>query len=98
MDYHLQAAWYTDGYERASAAAGQPVRVLGFIFLAIENEWPHLTNAIMLDDAGIEAGRRVYRAALDKYVECRRSGVWPDYGHDVKIISLPQWKENESHE
>jgi hypothetical protein len=86
MDYHLQAAWYTDGYQIASGK-----KVLGFIFLAIADAYPHLANPLMLDEDSMSAGRRMYRRALDTYAECDRTGSWPGYGNDVKLISLPAW-------
>jgi hypothetical protein len=86
MAYHLQAAWYTDGYQIASGK-----RVLAFIFLAIADEYPHLANPMMLDEDSIAVGRRMYRRALDTYAECTRTGSWPGHGNDVKLIALPKW-------
>jgi hypothetical protein len=86
MSYHLQDAWYSDGYQIASGK-----KVLGFIFLAIADEYPHLANPMMLDDDSRAVGRRMYRRALDTYAECSRTGSWPGYSNDVKLISLPAW-------
>lgn len=86
MKYPLQAALYSDGY---AAATGK--RVLAFIFLVISDDWPHLANAVMLDEASLAAGRAQYRRALDAYAECRRTGVWPGHGSDVKVVTLPRW-------
>lgn len=86
MSYHLQAAWYTDGYQIASGK-----KVLGFIFLAIADDYPHLANPMMLDDEALDVGRRMYRRALNSYAECERTGTWPGHGNDVKLISLPAW-------
>jgi hypothetical protein len=90
MDYHLQAALYTDGYQHASGK-----KVLGFIFLAIADEYPHLANPIMLDEDSMSVGRRMYRRALNTYAECERTGTWPGHGNDVKLISLPAWAKKD---
>lgn len=84
--YDVQAAYYTDGYAKASGK-----EVLGFIFLAVETEWPFASNAFMLDEDSLEAGRVKYRANLRIYAECLRTGKWPGYSTGIDIIRLPQW-------
>ena len=83
--YHRQAAFYTDGYEAATA-----VQVMGFIFVAMETEWPFKANALMLGADDIQLGRNEYRALLERYAECRATGLWPGYGEDIELISLPR--------
>lgn len=84
--YHVQDAFYSDGY---AAAAG--VDVMGFVFVAVETEWPFAANALMLDDRSREQGRTDYRRNLNTYAECRRNGMWPGYGDRVQLIDLPSW-------
>ena len=84
--YHVQDAFYTDGY---AIAAG--VDVMGFVFIAVESEWPYQAQALMLDAKSREQGRADYRRNLDKYAECRRSGQWPGYSDQVQLIKLPSW-------
>lgn len=84
--YHLQAAWYSDGYERAT---GQ--RVHGFVFAAVESAWPHAAAAYMLDDQALDRARAENRRLLDLYAECRRTGVWPGYQQSIQPLSLPAW-------
>ena len=84
--YHAQDAFYSDGY---SIASGKTVH--GFIFLAVETEWPYAANALMLDEAGKEQGRRDYRRNLDTYAECRKTNIWPGYSNEIQIIQLPNW-------
>ena len=85
-DYHLQAAWYSDGY---TLTTGNPV--LGFVFGAVESAWPHAAAAYMLDDAGLDKARAENRRLLDLYAECKRTGVWPGYQASIQAISLPAW-------
>lgn len=84
--YHVQDAFYSDGYALATG-----VDVMGFVFIAVESEWPYEANALMLDDDAREQGRNDYRRNLNTYAECRRTGQWPGYGQDVKRIDLPRW-------
>lgn len=87
--YHVQDAFYTDGY---AAASGRPV--LGFVFVAVETEYPFAANAVMLDDLGKEAGRAAYRFDMSTYSECVRTGRWPGYSDQIEIVSLPAWATN----
>lgn len=84
--YHVQDAFYSDGYGLASGKT-----VHGFIFLAVETEWPYAANALMLDDTGRDQGRRDYRRNLNTYAECRTTGIWPGYSDQIEIITLPAW-------
>lgn len=91
MDYFMQAAWYSDGYALASGK-----KVLAFIFLVVSDDYPYLASAMMPDDESIEAGRRKYRRGLDSYAACLKSGVWPGYSHDIKLISMPAWAKEQT--
>lgn len=84
--YQRQDAFYTDGYAQAAG-----VDVLGFVFLAVETEWPYAAAAYMLDDQSRDAGRAEYRRLLALYAECDRADVWPAYSAAIEPISLPAW-------
>lgn len=84
--YHVQAAYYSDGF---TAASGK--RVLAFIFVCVESEWPYAASATMLDELSTEQGRTEYRDDLRVYAECLRTGRWPGYGAGIHTISLPNW-------
>jgi hypothetical protein len=89
MNYDMQAAWYTDGYEAATRK-----KVLAFLFLAIESDYPHQCNVMQLDAESLQVGRSKYRRALDQYAQCKALGSWPSYGNAVKLITLPAWAKN----
>jgi exodeoxyribonuclease VIII len=93
LGYHLAAAWYSDGFEKAT---GQ--RVHGFVFAAVESDWPHVAMPYMLGDDVLAAARREYRRLLNRYAECKRTGVWPGYGSAVQLINLPKWANLEGNE
>jgi hypothetical protein len=86
MLYHLQDALYTEGYAAAAA-----LEVLGFVFIAVETEWPYAACSFMLDDQAREKGRALARTLLSKYAECERTGVWPGYADGIELVSLPRW-------
>jgi exodeoxyribonuclease VIII len=91
--YHLQAAWYSDGYE---AATGQ--RVHGFVFAAVESAWPHPAAAYMLGDDVLDKARAENRRLLNLYAECKRTGTWPGYPAGISHINLPRWANLETTE
>ncbi len=90
FDYHLQAAWYSDGYELATGK-----KVHGFVFAAVESTWPHAAAAYMLDDVVLDKARAKNRQLLDLYAECKRTGDWPGYPTEIQPITLPAWAMKE---
>lgn len=84
--YHVQDAFYSDGWE---AAGGGEVEA--FIFIAVESEAPYLFQIYELDIADKQQGRDIYRTALRRYADCRRTGIWPGYGSGVQNITRPKW-------
>ena len=86
LDYHLQAAWYSDGYEQATGK-----KVHGFVFAAAEKAWPCAAAAYMLGDDVLDKARAENRRLLNLYAECKRTGVWPGYAPQISLINLPRW-------
>lgn len=84
--YHMQAAWYSDGWKQA---AGRDV--LGFVFGAVESAWPHVAAPYMLDDDAISKGRAECRRLLGTYAECLEADHWPAYTDAIQTITLPAW-------
>lgn len=84
--YDLQAAWYSDGLERATGK-----RVHGFVFGAVESSWPHSACAYMLGDDVLDRARKENRRLLNLYAECKRTNNWPGYGAGIQQINLPAW-------
>ncbi len=83
--YHVQDAFYSDGYAHASGEATN-----GFLFLFISTaiecgRYP--VRIFQLDQEAKMIGRYAYQANLRTYAECMESGVWPG----VEELSLPAW-------
>lgn len=94
--YDVQAAMYSDGWEFATRQ-----RVHGFVFAAVEKEYPFAAAAYMLDDDTIEKARKVYRRDLNRYDECRQSNTWPGYSPDpnaIQLLTMPAWHNKETAE
>jgi len=85
--YARQDAMYSEGY---TLAAQTPV--LGFLFLAVESDWPYAASVSMLDDDSKDAGHHEYRRALEVYAECKQANRWPAYSTGVEVVRLPAWK------
>lgn len=84
--YHVQQAYYLDGVR---AIRGEEPEA--FVFLVVETSPPYGINICVLDQDSVDLGRAAYKADLQRYIECRQSGHWPSYSHDIKVISLPKW-------
>lgn len=91
--YHVQAAWYSDGYAKASG-----LTVRGFVFAAVETDFPHLPAAYMLDDESIDQGRSDYRRNLETYAECLACGIWPGYEKEIQLTRIPNWAFDQDEE
>lgn len=83
--YHQQSAWYLDGLHK-SGWEGRD-----FLFVTVSVNAPYLVSVIRLDDAAIQKGRELNQLALERYVECQLSGLWPGHGYGIHTISLPSW-------
>lgn len=90
MGYLHTAAWYIDGYE---AATGR--KVYGYVFAAVEHEWPHVAAPYMVPDDLLDRARAENRRMLNRYAECKRSGIWPGYSDGISLITLPAWAMRE---
>jgi len=84
--YHVQAAFYSDGYKQA---LGEMPR--GFSFLAIEKEPPYLSACYVATTAMVARGRMDYQRDLDTYARCLETGIWPGLTRGVTEIDLPKW-------
>lgn len=83
--YHWQAAMYTD------AAKAEFSDDFLFVFIAVENKAPFGVAVYLLSSEFIEVGRKAYKSALAKVLECRKSGVWPCYSESALELPAPQW-------
>lgn len=84
--YHVQDAFYSEGFGRAAG-----VDVLGFVFVAVETEWPFAASAVMLDEPGKRQGAIDMRRDLATYAACLKANDWPGHGAAIHQVSMPAW-------
>lgn len=84
--YHLQAAFYSDGYEIITKR--QP----RYVIVAAETSAPHDVVVYVLDEETLAVGREEYRSALKRLAECTESQQWPGLAGGVEqLLQLPRW-------
>jgi len=84
--YHVQAAWYLYGIEKATGKRPEQ-----FIFIAVEKKPPYACAVYVADAQMIEIGAQTARADLDKLNVCKAANYWPGYSDQVEVINLPPW-------
>jgi hypothetical protein len=84
MGYHLQAAFYLDGWE---AMGDRPFT--GFRFIAYERE-TGLVSVNQMSAELIAEGRIAYETALEKFIQATRTGVWPGYV-GIQMLDVAKW-------
>lgn len=91
--YHQQAPWYRDGVKALGldGSGEEPV----FLYVVQEKSAPYLVNVVQPDPTAMMIGAHLNRLAVDTYKECKASGVWPGYGTEPKMISLPSYVERQ---
>lgn len=85
--YDHQDAFYTDVF--AMAHYGELPRA--FVFIAVEEKYPHAVGVYCLDERDRENGRIQWRRNLDTYAHCMATGKWPSYSEQVEALELSRW-------
>lgn len=83
--YHRQAAYYLDLAKENNMPHSE------FIFVAVEKKPPYLVALYQVDLQGIQRGRKAYIDLLQIYIQCQTSGIWPGWGDEPQILTLPNW-------
>lgn len=86
--YHVQAAMYLAGAVELELLP--PDAPFYFVFQA--KEPPHLIKVVELDETALEIGHDRLTEALEVFRDCSEASVWPDYGPDIEVISLPSYE------
>jgi len=89
LRYHVQAAWYSDGYE---AATGHAVTPDNFVFVVVGQEYPHACYCVTMSPVDIIAGRVAYRDDLSALAAAKQTGEYHSFPQDEIVeIELPGW-------
>jgi len=83
--YHLQWAFYYDGY---ATATGREPRVVEIV---VESAPPHDVVVYIVPADVIERGREHYRELLAKLGECERANAWPGRADRELLFQLPAY-------
>ena len=85
LEYHAQAACYSDGH---LAMTGQE---LPYVLVAVEVTAPYVVQVYRIHGDILDAGRNRYRELLGKVAACRKSNSWPGYFETEADLALPRW-------
>lgn len=87
--YHIQAAFYLDGYATAADIPHEQVRWLNVI---AETSAPHMVSVTEFDAEALNTGHTDYAAALDVWQHCYATDDWPGYTlTESAVVSLPYY-------
>lgn len=85
LGYHLQWAWYGDGYECIRSVAPVCVEIV------VESEPPHAVIVYEIPPDVIAHGRSEYQDLLQQLAKCEASGQWPGPATEPLLFELPAW-------
>jgi hypothetical protein len=86
MGYYVAAAFYRRGI---LAATGNKV---DSVYLAQEQDKPHLCSLIGLDPMACQLGERKAERAIMLWKRCMKTGEWPGYPARVAYPETPAWE------
>ncbi|MDT9105829.1 PD-(D/E)XK nuclease-like domain-containing protein, partial [Escherichia coli] len=80
--YDVQHPYYLDTLnlalqQQVDCSVKHPTSARQFVFLVVEKKPPHAVAVYVLDAASVDLGRAKYRASLNTYAKCKRTGVGP---------------------
>jgi len=87
--YDTQAAIYVDGLKAVDGIERQ------FVWVAIEDSWPHDLNCIQADVETINTGRAKYTKLLSLYAAATDTGLWPGAYPTIHRGGLPWWAKKQ---
>lgn len=85
LGYHLQWAFYFDGYV---ACTGREPKVVETV---VESDAPHSVVTYVIPSDIIEQGREEYRDLLTRLAQCEAANDWPGPATEEQVLTLPSW-------
>lgn len=87
-EYHAQAAFYVDGYQRITGKR-RP-----FYWIVVEDRAPHVVTVIEASPKVLAAGRVIYWEYLETLRACLERNYYPPYAeHVVRDAELPRYAQ-----
>lgn len=84
--YHVQAAFYSQGYEEEFSKPPE-----AFVFIAVETLDIFEVAVYYASVEDLILGRETYRPELSRYQACVNTGLWPGYGEEIQRLQLPYY-------
>jgi hypothetical protein len=88
LGYHLQWAWYHDGFEAITGKRPQMVEVV------VESDAPHAVATYIIPNDILEQGRDEYQRLLLTLKHCEALDEWPGPVTHEEYLTLPTWAYN----
>jgi exodeoxyribonuclease VIII len=85
LGYHLQWAWYHDGFEAITGKKPHMVEVV------VESDAPHAVATYIISSDIIEQGREEYQRLLQILEHCEATDEWPGPQPNEQYLTLPTW-------
>jgi hypothetical protein len=85
LGYHLQWAWYHDGFEAITGKKPHMVEVV------VESDAPHAVATYIIPSDIIEQGREEYQRLLQILAHCEATDEWPGPVPNEQYLTLPTW-------
>lgn len=85
LGYHLQWAWYRDGFEQITGREPRLVEIV------VESDPPHAVVVYAITDDILAQGRQEYLELLDLLAACEARDEWPGPATTEHVLSLPSW-------
>jgi hypothetical protein len=86
LGYHLQWAFYGDGFELAAGVAPRKI-----VEIVVESFAPFDVAVFVIPVEVLSAGRDEYRRLLGVLADYERSGNWSGVADVEQTLSLPEW-------
>jgi exodeoxyribonuclease VIII len=84
--YHIQGAFYSDGYAALTGNVQLPYNII-----AVETIAPFCVATYALEPDTLLIGRDIYKKALKKFKDCKQHNNWPGYSDFVEPIDIPAY-------
>jgi len=85
LGYHLQWAFYHDGFEAITGKKPHMVEVV------VESDAPHSVATYIISSDIIEQGREEYQRLLQILEHCEATDEWPGPQPNEQYLTLPTW-------
>ena len=83
--YDLQQAHYT------STLISAGIEIRAFVFIAVENEPPFVTQVYLLDNKSIDVAFHRWNRIMQRLAQCQENDNWPGYATGEAELPLPRW-------